>query len=65
MPAPFPASFYWHDYETWGANPRVDRAAQFAGLRTDLDFNPLGAPLVLYCGRLTTSCAPEACLITG
>ena len=66
MPAPFPASFYWHDYETWGANPRVDRAAQFAGLRTDLDFNPLGPPLVLYCRPADDVLPhPDACLITG
>ena len=61
-----PTSFYWHDYETWGANPRVDRAAQFAGLRTDLDFNPLGPPLVLYCRPADDVLPhPDACLITG
>ena len=66
MPAPSPAFFYWHDYETWGANPRVDRAAQFAGLRTDLDFNPLGPPLVLYCRPADDVLPhPDACLITG
>ena len=31
-------TFYWHDYETWGADPRRDRAAQFAGVRTDQEF---------------------------
>ena len=30
-------TFYWHDYETWGADPRLDRPCQFAGLRTDSD----------------------------
>ncbi|MBL4856670.1 MAG: exodeoxyribonuclease I, partial [Idiomarina sp.] len=40
-------TFYWHDYETWGANPLVDRPAQFAGLRTDTDFNVIGRPLTL------------------
>ena len=61
-----PTSFYWHDYETWGANPRVDRPAQFAGLRTDRDFNPLGPPLVLYCRPADDVLPhPEACLITG
>jgi hypothetical protein len=24
-------TFYWHDYETWGADPRRDRPCQFAG----------------------------------
>ena len=59
-------SFYWHDYETWGAEPAVDRAAQFAGLRTDLDFNPLGEPLVVY-ARPADDCLPhpQACMITG
>ena len=26
-------SFFWHDYETFGANPRRDRPAQFAAIR--------------------------------
>ena len=60
------ATFYWHDYETWGADPRRDRPCQFAGLRTDADFNPVGAPLVLYCRpALDLLPQPEACLITG
>ena len=42
------ASFYWHDYETWGANPRVDRPAQFAGIRTDEELNVIGEPLMIY-----------------
>lgn len=41
-------SFYWHDYETSGADVSRDRPLQFAGLRTDLDFNVLGEPLVIY-----------------
>jgi len=59
-------SFYWHDYETWGPDPRRDRPAQFAGLRTDEDLNPVGEPLVLFC-RPTPDLLPDpdACLITG
>jgi len=61
-----PRSFYWHDYETWGAEPAVDRPAQFAGLRTDLDFHPIGEPLVLYARPADDFLPqPEACLITG
>ncbi len=61
-----PQSFYWHDYETWGAQPSVDRAAQFAGLRTDTDFNPIGEPLVIYARPADDLLPqPEACLITG
>lgn len=59
-------SFYWHDYETWGAEPARDRAAQFAGLRTDLDFNPIGKPLVIY-ARPADDFLPQpgACMVTG
>jgi exodeoxyribonuclease-1 len=59
-------TLYWHDYETFGIDPRRDGPAQFAGLRTDLALNPIGKPLVIYCqpprDRLP---APEACLVTG
>jgi exodeoxyribonuclease-1 len=61
-----PHTFYWHDYETWGADPARDRPAQFAGLRTDADLNPLGEPLVLYCRPADDLLPqPDACLITG
>jgi exodeoxyribonuclease-1 len=61
-----PRSFYWHDYETWGAQPSVDRPAQFAGLRTDADFNPIGDPLVLFARPADDLLPqPEACLVTG
>jgi len=59
-------SFFWHDYETWGSDPRRDRAAQFAGLRTDEDLNPVGEPLVLYCQPADDLLPhPDACLVTG
>ncbi|MEW5823337.1 MAG: exodeoxyribonuclease I [Pseudomonadota bacterium] len=59
-------TLYWHDYETFGAEPRHDRPAQFAGLRTDSELNPIGAPLCLYCQPAPDYLpAPEACLITG
>ncbi len=59
-------SFYWHDYETWGADPRRDRPAQFAGLRTDADLNPVGEPLVIYCRPSDDMLPqPEASMITG
>jgi exodeoxyribonuclease-1 len=61
-----PRSFYWHDYETWGSDPRRDRPAQFAGRRTDEAFNPVGDPLVLYCRPADDVLPqPEACLVTG
>ena len=59
-------TFYWHDYETWGADPRRDRPAQFAGQRTGLDLSPIGEPLVLFCRPADDVLPnPEACLITG
>ncbi len=59
-------SFYWHDYETSGAEVSVDRPVQFAGVRTDLDFNVIGEPLVIY-NRPTLDCLPHpaAVRITG
>lgn len=59
-------TFYWHDYETWGANPAVDRPSQFAGVRTDENLHIIGEPLVLYCRPPEDIWPhPEACLITG
>ena len=61
-----PSSFYWHDYETFGANPSRDRPVQFAGVRTDLDFNIIDDPLMLYCKPADDMLPhPEACLVTG
>ena len=60
------SSFYWYDFETFGANPRLDRPAQFAGIRTDLDLNPIGEPDVLFCRQADDSLPhPDACFITG
>ena len=42
-------TFYWHDYETWGEVPAVDRPSQFAGVRTDASLNVIGEPLMMYC----------------
>jgi exodeoxyribonuclease-1 len=59
-------TFYWHDYETWGVNPSEDMPSQFAGVRTDHDFNILGEPLNIYCKpALDTLPHVAACMITG
>lgn len=59
-------TFYWHDYETWGIDPRRDRPAQFAGIRTDAKLDPVGQPLVQYCRPADDMLPhPEACLVTG
>lgn len=59
-------TFFIHDYETFGKHPARDRPAQFAGVRTDMDFNIIGEPLVIYC-RPTDDYLPEpeAVMITG
>ena len=59
-------TFLWHDYETFGADTRRDRPAQFAAIRTDADLNEIGAPLMMYCQPANDYLpSPEACLITG
>lgn len=59
-------TLFWHDYETTGADPRRDRIAQFAGLRTDLELEPVGEPVMVYCRPAPDVLPhPEACLITG
>ena len=59
-------TFYFHDYETWGANPHVDRPAQFAGIRTDAELKPVGRALKLYAQPTPDFLPnPEAVLVTG
>lgn len=59
-------TFFWHDYETFGADPQRDRPCQFAGIRTDADFNIVGDPVMVYCKPTEDYLPhPEACLITG
>ena len=59
-------TFLWHDYETFGANPRRDRPAQFAAIRTDAELNEIGEPLMLYCQPANDYLPdPQSCLITG
>ncbi|GIX30087.1 MAG: exodeoxyribonuclease I [Porticoccaceae bacterium] len=56
----------WHDYETGGTDPAVDRPFQFAAVRTDEDLAEVGEPLCLYCRpTLDWLPHPEACLVTG
>lgn len=59
-------SIYWHDYETFGIDPRYDRPSQFAGIRTDEELNIISDPLTLYC-KPADDCLPDpgACMITG
>lgn len=59
-------SFFWYDLETFGLDPAYDRIAQFAGQRTDMDLNPIGDPVIMYC-RLSADYLPDpmSCLVTG
>ena len=38
--------FLFHDYETFGTSPSLDRPSQFAAIRTDADLNEIDAALV-------------------
>jgi exodeoxyribonuclease-1 len=59
-------TFLWHDYETFGAQPRRDRPSQFAAIRTDAELNEIGEPIMHYCRPAPDYLPePQACLITG
>lgn len=59
-------TFFWYDLETFGSDSRRTRIAQFAGQRTDMQLNPVGEPLVLFCKPADDLLpSPEATLITG
>ncbi|WP_409523229.1 exodeoxyribonuclease I [Nitrincola sp. MINF-07-Sa-05] len=66
MAQPVKETFFWHDYETFGTDPKRDRPVQFAGVRTDSDLNIIEEPVVLY-ARPSDDLLPHpmACLITG
>ena len=49
-------TFLWHDYETFGANTRRDRPAQFAAIRTDAELNEIGEPLMVIASQPLTFC---------
>ncbi len=44
-------SFFFYDYESFGVSPALDRPAQFAGIRTDADFNIIGEPVMFFVGK--------------
>ena len=59
-------TFLWHDYETFGANPRLDRPVQFAAIRTNTALEPIGEPINWYCQPARDVLPhPVASLITG
>ncbi len=63
---PMARSFFWYDLETFGLEPRYDRVAQFAGVRTDENFELVGEKLILYCKPTADYLpSPQACLVHG
>lgn len=59
-------TFLWHDYETFGVDPRRNRPAQFAAIRTDEELNQVGDPIMIYCQPAPDFVPdPLSCLITG
>ena len=59
-------TFLWHDYETFGTDPRRDRPAQFAAIRTDAQLNIVGEPINILCQPAPDYLPdPAACLVTG
>lgn len=60
------ASFFFYDLETSGLNPQKDRIMQFAGQRTNLDFEPIGEPVNLLVElQDDTLPSPSAIMVTG
>ena len=61
-----PPSFLWYDLETFGLDPRGDRIAQFAGVRTNGKLDIVGERIVIYAKPARDSLpSPEACLVHG
>src|SRR5690348_9513027 len=59
-------TFFFYDLETSGLNARSDRIMQFAGIRTDMDLQPIGEPINLMV-KLNddTLPSPDAVMVTG
>ncbi|MFV9997426.1 MAG: exodeoxyribonuclease I [Arsenophonus endosymbiont of Dermacentor nuttalli] len=58
--------FLFHDYETFGQHPALDRPAQFAGIRTDANFTIIEEPQIFYCAPADDYLPqPQAVMITG
>lgn len=59
-------TYFFYDLETSGLSARSDRIMQFAGRRTDKDFNPIGEPYnLLVMLNDDTLPSPEALFVTG
>lgn len=61
-----PASFLFYDLETFGADPRTTRIAQFAALRTDGELNAIEEPISFFVQPADDLLpSPGATLVTG
>jgi exodeoxyribonuclease-1 len=61
-----PASILWYDLETFGLEPRYDRIAQLAAVRTDERLDATGERMLLYCKPTPDYLpSPQACLVHG
>lgn len=60
------ASLLFHDYETWGVNPKLDFPVQFAAIRTNEDLEIIGEPINFF-SQIPNDYLPnpEAALVTG
>ncbi len=59
-------SFLFYDLETFGADPRRTRIAQFAAIRTDTDLNETESPISFFVRPANDLLpSPDATLITG
>jgi len=59
-------TLFWHDYETFGVDPRRDRPCQFAGIRTDHELKIIDEPVSWYCKPAPDFLPdPVSCAITG
>lgn len=59
-------TFFFYDLETSGLDPKNDRIMQFAGIRTDLEFNQIGEPVNLLVKLADdTLPSPYAIKVTG
>jgi len=59
-------SFLFYDLETFGADPKRTRIAQFAAIRTDCELNAIDAPVDFFVRPANDLLpSPEATLVTG
>lgn len=60
------STFLFYDYETFGLHTSLDKPAQFACIRTDMNFNIIDDPKCLYCYFADDYLPdPQSILITG